>query len=134
MSVEEIMVGDWVHYKMDLGKDGIFEEDIKINNIHGCDVNCKVIDYEMISGMRLSNCYPIPLTPKLLEKNGFKYHKTTDLWMWYEPSKRPVHLDMYTKKGWRLQINCNCIPCECKYVHQLQHALRLCGIEKEIEL
>lgn len=24
--------------------------------------------------------------------------------------------------------------CNCRYVHELQHALRLCGIEKEIEL
>jgi hypothetical protein len=36
-------------------------------------------------------------------------------------------LDMYNLKVQRV-----CMPCD--FVHQLQHALRLCGIEKTIEL
>ena len=75
---------------------------------------------------------PIPLTPEILEKNGFIHY--TDFYMWKEESLEPIHLDNYDEDGWRSRINCDNIPCECKYVHQLQHALKLCGINKTIEL
>ena len=68
---------------------------------------------------------PIPLTPEILEKNGWRYN------------------DMPFVQGWEqcgLTIVNNRISCgknvsmKVEYVHQLQFALKLCGIEKEIVL
>ena len=91
---------------------------------------------------------PIPLTVEILEKNGWKYEfdKTDymvkydlgeegkNCWMMWamkehnlDIQRQDENLDMYNLKVSRVVI-----PCD--YVHQLQHALRICGIEKEIKL
>lgn len=84
----------------------------------------------------------IPLTTEILEKNGF--HK--DLMYFYLNIDDEKLLEFYThEKRLRLwfdgvdewvkaTIKDLLFQCQCKYVHQLQHALRLCGIEKEIEI
>lgn len=71
----------------------------------------------------------IPLTPEILEKNGFKdgqYFAELYIQGWHVISDAR-NLCMECERGWHMNI-----PCRC--VHQLQHALRLCQIEKEIEL
>ena len=75
---------------------------------------------------------PIPLTPEILEKNGFSHNGNK----WYTPEL--FTLERWSK-GWTIIIACSCGDyvcevCTIKYVHQLQHALRLAGVEKEIEL
>ena len=130
MKANEIQIGDWLYYK---GQFNTFP--FKVESI-----TKKKVGYHAEPGdnriyyLRLNEVQAIPLTPKILEWNGFVHYDLTDFWMWKKESFEPVHLDKYDKDGWRLRINCDNIPCECKYVHQLQHALRLCGIEKEIEL
>ena len=81
---------------------------------------------------------PIPLTPEILEKNGWK-HKyygiyrqtigetiTIDIF----PEGCSVEDDRGSQNLYRLRYHLPAL----KFVHELQHALRLCGIEKEIEL
>ena len=87
----------------------------------------------------------IPITPEILKRNGFiltevgdngiatprkninRYEKHEcktkwrDIIMWY---------DRITKKWCLHGIN----SIQLNYIHELQHALRLCGIEKEITL
>lgn len=87
---------------------------------------------------------PIPITPEILEKNGWKVKKgfvqhgnfgDGPLMLWHTEENKILRnftheleiSDLSTDKGFRVRIECN-------YVHELQHALRLCGIEKEIEL
>ena len=79
---------------------------------------------------------PIPLTPEILEKNGFKR------------IKRPVFADAFViseSMYWCNYALFSCddgnyfgdtarIICYCYSVHELQHALKLCGIDKEIVL
>lgn len=128
MKANELMIGDWVYSTF-------------------CDKPCKVIGIEQneseyvnvkvtnVTGAKdINSLFFIPLTAEILEKNGFNYLNITDVWIWREGSSLPIHLDNYNEDGWRLLINCDNIPCECKFVNQLQHALRLCGIKKEIEL
>ena len=77
---------------------------------------------------------PIPLTKEILEKNGF-----------IEYRKKCYRIEF----GEGIYINADFTADEpfcsihnrgyyatpvCKFVHQFQHALRLCGIEKEIIL
>lgn len=72
---------------------------------------------------------PIPLTPEILEKNGFE----ENCGRWYN-SEALMEFEQY-KDGWCRTINCGEYSVYfIKYVHQLQHALRLAGVEKEIEV
>ena len=89
---------------------------------------------------------PIPLTKEILEKNEFKKSNFLHVdgqyqWMWWENTFISVtlwcrELNNDTKDGMMLKIEAPTITLCIKvnYVHELQHALRLCGIEKEIEL
>lgn len=79
---------------------------------------------------------PILLTTEILEKNGFEY-KEGEFDMYGIPIvSHYVHNDV------PFEIFCDGEPftiwfkepINIKYVHKLQHALRLCGIKEKIEL
>ena len=136
--VNELMIGDYVKF---LGKVR------KIKSIVGKDTGIEIsFEGKNPVAVSLDEIEPIPLTPEILEKNGWKHEfdkteymvkyelaqKGKDCWMmWaikehnFDIQKQDEKLNMYNLKVQRV-----CIPCD--YVHQLQHALRLCGIEKEI--
>ena len=75
---------------------------------------------------------PIPLTPEILEKNGWMYI-AEDKVFYSENLKGELPWIYYITDGsnevFRMKDFCN-----LQYVHQLQHALRLCGITREIIL
>ena len=87
--------------------------------------------------------HPIPLTPEILEKNGFIIKKKwaqignfgdNPLIMWHFEDDAFLHdfkheLEIHQNDTGKVHIR---IPCE--YLHELQHALRLCGICKTIEI
>ena len=88
----------------------------------------------------------VELTPEILEKNGFiRDH------IWHHYDKDLDNYSISIQLGYANRIEYikiaekgkdNVIPSErtklylthIKYIHQLQYALRLCGIEKEIVL
>ena len=84
----------------------------------------------------LSDLRPIPLTPEILEKNGFKL-KEEETGM-YGVTTAPH----YICDGVPFEVFCDGEPfaiwfkepVNIKFVHELQDVLRLCGISKEIEL
>ena len=90
------------------------------------------------------NVEPIPLTPEILEKNGFVANKRVYPYPYYEYTNEEDKLKVgFTfphgnrtsyKDPW-VYIDSENVFVEhlpCVFVHQLQHAFRLCGIEKEI--
>ena len=95
---------------------------------------------------QLSQIEPIPLTPEILEKNGWKDISDHTLMgsetfrLKYEQNgfdftitlklRDYLKIQSYDDRYYTLYESC----CGVKFVHQLQHALRLCRIEKEIEL
>ena len=103
--------------------------------------NTEVYVYEKERGdwhVGYEHIKPIPITPELLEKNGFE----ENIWEGKNSWRRKylVHNEVricidgrdggfkhFGYQGYNSKI---CLT----YVHELQHALRLCGIEKEIEL
>ena len=107
MKANELMIGDWVM----LGS-----EKFRVGTI--------------LRGGNYSALRPIPLTAEILEKNGFEKIGTS-----YQYIARPglyIRLIGISSKHLSLQIASRYTGLE--YVHELQHALRLCGIEKEIVL
>lgn len=120
MNPQELMIGDWVTFVNGKGE-RIADSQIDINSL-----------YTAINAPNILQFQPIPLTDEILEKNGFiKYNDNRVLY---------VHINEYNgyavnlkpcDKGWLLY---NFHFLIFKYVHELQHALRLCGIEKEVVL
>ncbi len=67
---------------------------------------------------------PIPLTEYILAKNGFRYSMSHDDWT-------NINCNFFLHEGgngYRVQNT----DIKLDYVHQLQHLLLLCGIEKEL--
>ena len=130
MKAEELMIDDWVMNKY---QKRVFQ----ILNVGENHVGEKHND-GMIEGHKEQYLEPIPLTRKILEKNGWQSvdgicasvcrHDVYNLSIlhWAKPG---VNLTI-NKGGYG--HNFVCMPIE--YVHQLQHALRLCGVDKEIVL
>ena len=74
---------------------------------------------------------PIPLTPEILEKNGWKRHK---IFMDIKADENfNINFSWTDRYGESLFQN-GYYMCDCKYVHTLQHALRLCGLDELDEL
>lgn len=128
---EELMLGDWLKY-------GTFDTIVKVISLYGSMVNTNAA-----TPLFPDDLEPIPITPEILEKNGFVIKKKwaqmgnfgdSPLIMWHfedEPILRHFkhELEIHQNDTGKVHIH---IPCE--YVHQLQHALKLCGINKNIEL
>ena len=84
---------------------------------------------------------PIPITPEILEKNGFERDEFIPQEKYYNgiDNRVIVHNDkeyMNSVNEWHVHIDsedyCTIANCELTYVHELQHILRLCKIKKEI--
>lgn len=144
MKAEELMVGDYLTFSdfqnvsncPKLKVVAINEEDVYLS-IDG-DPIAAWCDPEELSG--------IPITPEILEKNGFEklgfdgweFDYVSEvgcliyevLWRCDYPKEYHTHLtiksyspDFGSFKSFRIDS-----------VHELQHALRICGIDKTIEL
>ena len=127
MKISDLSIGDWVMV------DG---EDWKVSAINEDSVGLRVDSDYAVAEIR--ECDGILLTPEILEKNGFEKR---DTYIWINPKMRCTayrfgfkYWDIrvtYRARGYRpTRINIENIV----YVHELQHALRLAGVEKEIEL
>ena len=134
MKAKELMVGDWVYMKAHRGFDSQY---IKVETIpdsssdtHYGHIGAYPISDDMdFRDIEDSHLEPIPITQEILEKNGFE-----DMGFYSECKVGDWRVLCDTKNVAILhREHCN-IDTPVEYVHELQHALRLCGIEKEIEL
>jgi hypothetical protein len=141
METTGLMIGDWVLC------DG---KPYRIAEIGG--MVCIDADKELFA--TLDDIQPIPLTPEILEKNGFHISKKNALvnefffaadLEWIPHTCIEVNLYKHPIMGaetliriWTKSQGCegqnNVHICNLRFIHELQHALRLCGIEKEIVL
>ena len=87
-----------------------------------------------LNGISLDEIEPIPPTPKILEKNGFKKYNSYGTEKYSLNDK--VSVNLYGADKWLLRVdvpyNFGTTYIIFRYLHELQHALKLCGIEKEI--
>lgn len=106
MEAKELMIGDWVL---------IGNNHIRVTSLQ--------------EGKDYVEAQPIPLTAEILEKNGWRYNNIPFVQGWEQ-----YGLLLYTGgNGYRINCGTN-IALIIDSVHELQHALRLCGIDKEIVL
>lgn len=68
---------------------------------------------------------PIPLTPEILEKNGWE---ETEYWHEYEDGNTIIQYSL--SNIWGIINGIEIEHFKCEYVHQLQHLLRLCGLDE----
>ena len=126
MQAKDLMIGDWVNYHDD---DKIVPKQVsEITNYKQLQLNDK--NNWIIVGEKY--CEPIPLTWDILYKN---FPDTDDGLAWWENTEFENDAkDEYL--WWHITVTGDVLVVdgEIRYVHELQHALRLCGIEKEIEL
>jgi hypothetical protein len=79
-----------------------------------------------------NNIKPIPLTPEILEKNGFGCDRNDGYAILkLEDNSELLYYFHEYKLTWFYKSEI-IFRCQCVYVHQLQRALKLCGIDKEI--
>ena len=119
IDIKDLQIGDWVMDGKEpaqvtiLTCDGIIETTSRVSNI-------EVIE-------------PISITPEILDKNGFEkrkmYYVRADdgFELWYYPHLSNLRYEFQGKLVAKSPDGMN-------YVHQLQHFLHLCGINKTIKL
>ena len=140
MKASELMIGDYVNYRGQI---------IKITSLYDKGGSNEVgwSDKESV-WVNADNVEPIPLTADILKKNGWKHEfdkkpymvkydlgvKGKNCWMMWAIKEHNLDIQRQDEKlnMYNLKTQRACIPCD--YVHELQHALRLCGIEKEITI
>lgn len=122
METAELMIGDWVMRRGEPTM--VYEIDDYYERI-----NTEPDGYNAITCIEISEVTPIPLTTEILKKNGFQQISITE----YVSGKVTISILV---EGFLIIIKSGNarVRITIKYVHELQHALRLCGIEKEIEI
>lgn len=123
MKASELMIGDWYQWYAD-GRYYLYQ--VKVDDFSK--------DY-------VANFDPIPLTEEILKANGFVYDPNNDgNNVWVLRRERKYRVDIYpyyqatvinisSDIADRIGEN-NCHICYQCHVHELQHALRLCGLEE----
>ena len=126
MKANELMIGDWVY-----------------DTILKCNTQVEMLSLSGIRGDCNENIWnektfePIPLTAEILEKNG---------WKWNQYNTSLVLVVGTIHVGWGFYPNCigvsdwaengdsQITSLRCEFVHELQHILKDCRIDKEIVL
>lgn len=134
MKASDLMIDDWVYCHQPECKGH------RIDYIHEADEEVGA-DGEIYS---IDDIDPIPLTPEILEKNGMKpfeidklTSKATAKW-WHKSGDffiKQYHFKHHNfEPSYSFGCNNHTLIEGIEYVHELQHALKLCKIEKEIKL
>ena len=157
MKANELMIGDWLEVILDNGK---YKDYARVANLSDNGAIELAITGEPGAYWSLDgndDIKPIPLTIEILEKNGFHlmhgfgYSETYPTYGWGdkdgdkyisvdvrfyddEPIGSVQHLVKINRDSMKEDGVDSIHSCDIDYVHKLQHALRLCGIEKEIVL
>lgn len=155
MKIEELSIGDWVFHLAERQAGRILHIH-RIGGIYSIGLDCA--DCVVVCG--INDVAPIAITPEILEKNGFKRKQyTIDIGqeIEYDGYRHILYQDgaqydivlvdscggyfdleiessYRNEDGDRILISSMLSLNYVEFVHQLQRALRLAGIEKEIEV
>ena len=144
MKASELMIGDIITFKESLENNDIICVEIvaighqdtndvlvSIDGDYACDI--LTLDESMVG---------IPLTPQIIENNGFKPFEVKDTdsvevigkW-WGRNGSVMVKQYSLTHIGKVFSVKGNYSRIgNIRYVHEFQHALQICGVEKKIKI
>lgn len=130
MKANELMLGDWVTFRDSLEEKQIIPVKIVVLRDNDNDFLAQIDGDEMCDELEFNDeIVGIPITPEILKKNGFVYNNSPFVQSWEQ-----FGLSLYLGgDGYRINCGQN-VAMVIDSVHQLQHALRLCGIELDIKL
>ena len=145
MKTEELMIGDWVMYEghpYQIRKLGIYGEDRD-----GNDYPAVCIGKQNGIGLIVerNEIEPILITPVILEEIGFVLKPDGWLWCADDGNEYQNYIFIQFRRGGgdgfsvrKCEINffnkALAVFRNIQYVHQLQHTMRICGINKEIQI
>ena len=143
MKKEDLMIGDWVNIQTEKDGEPMYSQ---VEQLWECEIDTDFqTDYE--------NVHPIELTEEILHKNGFKNDVLAQKSIIAEGASNfsvilfsddnritlnniDEYLNSFNK--WSIHIDTEDMRTMCTaeitYVHELQHLLKLCKIEKELIL
>lgn len=125
MKAEDLMIGDWVLYKSD-----------SLENAFPIQITREMFNKELV--VWKDRFEPIPLTPEILKKNGILYRKSSFYYIINDDKDLECTHYIYQtiQEDWAIGVDTGAYDCSVfariKYVHELQHALKICGIDKKI--
>lgn len=134
MKATELMIGDWVMNTHNRKPEQVCEIRERMVMLAYNDL----YDYDEIE--------PIPLTAEILEQNGFITKDKPDHWTGYRSYKYSegstgISFQLFHDTGkykWsgKCEISLNALPywIRFEYLHELQHILKICRIDKEITI
>ncbi len=134
MKANELMIGDYINYRGQI---------IKVTSLYDKGGSNEVgWGRKEDTWVNAINVEPIPLTPEILEKNGFVLKPDGWIWCGEEGVEEQDYIFIQFRKGCDevrlVELNfVNNVLAKFRtiqFVHELQHALRLCGIDKKIVL
>jgi hypothetical protein len=139
IDIRDLSIGDWVRVKMcKWDYDDPDTLDAKVLSIVGNSVGVGYDNSDIVMSAFVEDLQPIPITAEVLEKNGLEYED--------DGNDAVIFLccDMFWARlcvgdtFWRVGIHSedrlDAVVCDVKHIHELQHALRLASVGKEIVL
>lgn len=150
LKISNLSVGDWVSFDaahLTVEGDDIatafvknVQQPARIKSILGDqDLIFAEVETEDDFGiiyLKMEHIRPIPITAEILEENGLVKNGEFDEWSTGNWKDMPFIGISLSRQSMRIKNLGTDIFLENKvvYVHQLQHALRLAGVDKEINL
>jgi hypothetical protein len=144
MKATDLMIGDyvfwdWVTHKVDYDGDVVTDKGyevsrriIKVSSVNEGGVTFKSLKDKSRIYLEEEELAPIPLTPEILEKNGFEK---------VELESNTYRLLSFRDDVWfsindyfYLGFDETAVQFNCYSVHELQHILKFNGVNKEILL
>lgn len=138
LKISDLSAGDWVRYN---GKKCTIASIYMAAKgyPHEVALTCQ----DICSGCAyIDHLEPIPITVEILEKNGFVRGKRGNYYHYLLLDKNRTLYIHASTNGWRVEITYDAagmlrtthLMPDMNSVHDLQHAIRLAGIDKEINL
>ena len=132
LKISDLSVGDWVRWEVYDKTYDMLVSAVTDRRIYGLHDG---IEYSML----LTQIYPIPITAEVLEKNGFvkKNYDNGKMWDWWCDNvlvRKYADEDIYRFIVALNSKHYTTTMVVGKHTHQLQHALSLAGVDKEINL
>lgn len=143
LKISDLSVGDWVSFDtayLTVEGDDIatafvkkVQQPARIKSILGDqDLIFAEVETEEDFGtiyLKIEHICPILITPEILEANGWERNEEDECMEWYGD---PTSCIAHTKGTYRYRLEVPDVSAVCYFVHQLQHVLRLAGVDKEI--